>query len=197
MTRSRSGILSPGSVHTFLFLLALIQTNDRQRHYRNQPAAVCLLWKGKKGTSSPGLRAASTASRARRAATHIVLDGQQRLTAMYYAFIAPDVPAPSRRIVSSTSSGSIGSWRKPTTRRSTTTGRNAARSCWRPSRAVREAHVPSSGGRPGRLGARQLGRRATRSTGRPRKPRPERRRRSRIASWQANTPRTHAPSAST
>lgn len=27
---------------------------------------------------------------------HIVLDGQQRLTAMYYAFFAPDVPAPSR-----------------------------------------------------------------------------------------------------
>lgn len=27
---------------------------------------------------------------------HIVLDGQQRLTAMYYAFLAPDVPAPSR-----------------------------------------------------------------------------------------------------
>ena len=30
-------------------------------------------------------------------ATHIVLDGQQRLTAMYYAFLAPDVPAPSRQ----------------------------------------------------------------------------------------------------
>ena len=29
--------------------------------------------------------------------THIVLDGQQRLTAMYYAFLAPDVPAPSRQ----------------------------------------------------------------------------------------------------
>jgi hypothetical protein len=28
--------------------------------------------------------------------THIVLDGQQRLTAMYYAFMAPDKPAPSR-----------------------------------------------------------------------------------------------------
>jgi hypothetical protein len=27
---------------------------------------------------------------------HIVLDGQQRLTAMYYAFMAPDVPAPNR-----------------------------------------------------------------------------------------------------
>jgi hypothetical protein len=27
---------------------------------------------------------------------HIVLDGQQRLTAMYYAFLAPDVPAPHR-----------------------------------------------------------------------------------------------------
>jgi len=28
---------------------------------------------------------------------HIVLDGQQRLTAMYYAFVAPDVPVPSRQ----------------------------------------------------------------------------------------------------
>lgn len=27
---------------------------------------------------------------------HIVLDGQQRLTAMYYAFLAPDIPAPNR-----------------------------------------------------------------------------------------------------
>ena len=31
------------------------------------------------------------------AATHVVLDGQQRLTAMYYAFVAPDEPAPKRR----------------------------------------------------------------------------------------------------
>src|SRR5690554_1311145 len=29
--------------------------------------------------------------------SHIVLDGQQRLTALYYAFLAPDVPAPSRQ----------------------------------------------------------------------------------------------------
>lgn len=28
---------------------------------------------------------------------HIVLDGQQRLTAMYYAFVAPDEPAPNRK----------------------------------------------------------------------------------------------------
>lgn len=28
---------------------------------------------------------------------HIVLDGQQRLTAMYYAFMAPDAPAPKRK----------------------------------------------------------------------------------------------------
>ena len=28
---------------------------------------------------------------------YIVLDGQQRLTAMYYAFLAPDIPAPSRQ----------------------------------------------------------------------------------------------------
>ncbi len=55
-----------------------------------------LLWKGKKdnfeslacepiyGFQGPG------------APEHIVLDGQQRLTAMYYAFMAPNVPAPSR-----------------------------------------------------------------------------------------------------
>ena len=30
-------------------------------------------------------------------ATHIVLDGQQRLTAMYYAFVAPDKPAPRKQ----------------------------------------------------------------------------------------------------
>ena len=29
--------------------------------------------------------------------SHIVLDGQQRLTAMYYAFFAPNMPAPKRR----------------------------------------------------------------------------------------------------
>ena len=29
---------------------------------------------------------------------YIVLDGQQRLSAMYYAFIAPDRPAPNRRM---------------------------------------------------------------------------------------------------
>ena len=29
---------------------------------------------------------------------HIVLDGQQRLSAMYYAFMAPDRPAPKRRV---------------------------------------------------------------------------------------------------
>jgi len=30
-------------------------------------------------------------------AEHIVLDGQQRLTAMYYAFLSPDIPLPNRR----------------------------------------------------------------------------------------------------
>ena len=32
----------------------------------------------------------------RNEAQHIVLDGQQRLTAMYYTFVAPNVPAPNR-----------------------------------------------------------------------------------------------------
>jgi len=55
-----------------------------------------LLWKGKKENfaslaceSIYGFQGAS-------APEYIVLDGQQRLTAMYYAFMAPDVPAPSR-----------------------------------------------------------------------------------------------------
>ena len=55
-----------------------------------------LLWKGASGSFEAlaceplyGFNGSGDAS-------HIVLDGQQRLTAMYYAFVAPDVPAPSR-----------------------------------------------------------------------------------------------------
>ena len=56
-----------------------------------------LLWKGKSETFDAlaceplyGFKGCGSPSR-------IVLDGQQRLTAMYYAFLAPAVPAPSRK----------------------------------------------------------------------------------------------------
>ncbi len=55
-----------------------------------------LLWKGKPENFSAlscepvyGFKGASKAE-------YIVLDGQQRLTAMYYAFLSPDVPLPNR-----------------------------------------------------------------------------------------------------
>lgn len=47
----------------------------------NFDALACEALYGFKGKSNP---------------THIVLDGQQRLTAMHYAFMAPDLPAPGR-----------------------------------------------------------------------------------------------------
>ncbi len=57
-----------------------------------------LLWKGKDGSFDTlacealyGFQGEVESNR-----EHIVLDGQQRLTAMYYAFLAPDVPAPNR-----------------------------------------------------------------------------------------------------
>jgi hypothetical protein len=55
-----------------------------------------LLWKGKPENFSAlaceGIYGYGGTSRPE----HIVLDGQQRLTAMYYAFLAPDVSAPNR-----------------------------------------------------------------------------------------------------
>src|SRR5271169_6314542 len=56
-----------------------------------------LLWKGKPGTfgalaCEPIYGYASNGANPE----HIVLDGEQRLTAMYYAFVAPDVAAPNR-----------------------------------------------------------------------------------------------------
>jgi uncharacterized protein with ParB-like and HNH nuclease domain len=56
-----------------------------------------LFWKGKKENFEALAcepvygYAGGTANR-----EHIVLDGQQRLTAMYYAFQAPDIPLPRR-----------------------------------------------------------------------------------------------------
>lgn len=57
-----------------------------------------LLWKGKtenyEALACEPIYGHSGGSKGR---TFIVLDGQQRLTAMYYAFMAPDKPAPYRR----------------------------------------------------------------------------------------------------
>lgn len=55
-----------------------------------------LLWKGKKENFAALACEPIYGYQGTGAPEHIVLDGQQRLTAMYYAFFAPDVPAPSR-----------------------------------------------------------------------------------------------------
>lgn len=65
--------------------------------FRDYYIGSLLLWKGKNANfealaCEPVYGFAGKGER-----THIVLDGQQRLTAMYYAFIAPDEPAPRRR----------------------------------------------------------------------------------------------------
>ena len=56
-----------------------------------------LLWKGDSETFDALACEPLYGFKGKTDETHIVLDGQQRLTAMYYAFLAPDVPAPSRR----------------------------------------------------------------------------------------------------
>jgi hypothetical protein len=55
-----------------------------------------LLWKGKKENFESLACEPIYGFQGTGAPEHIVLDGQQRLTAMYYAFMAPNVPAPSR-----------------------------------------------------------------------------------------------------
>lgn len=55
-----------------------------------------LLWKGKKENFDSLACEPIYGFQGQSAREHIVLDGQQRLTAMYYAFMAPNVPAPSR-----------------------------------------------------------------------------------------------------
>ncbi|HQD27136.1 MAG TPA: DUF262 domain-containing protein [Methanoculleus thermophilus] len=58
---------------------------------------------------------------------YIVLDGQQRLTAMYYAFLAPDIPPPpDGRTVLSTLFAPIDSWPRSMTMRSITNGKQSA-----------------------------------------------------------------------
>ena len=56
-----------------------------------------LLWKGKKENFEALSCEPIYAFQGEDGRTDIVLDGQQRLTAMYYAFMAPDKPAPRRR----------------------------------------------------------------------------------------------------
>ena len=55
-----------------------------------------LLWKGTPESFEALACEPLYGFRGDEATRYIVLDGQQRLTAMYYAFMAPDVPAPSR-----------------------------------------------------------------------------------------------------
>jgi len=56
-----------------------------------------LLWKGKPENFAALACEPLYGFKGKADPSHIVLDGQQRLTAMYYAFLAPDVPAPSRQ----------------------------------------------------------------------------------------------------
>jgi len=56
-----------------------------------------LLWKGKPETFDALACEPLYGFKGKRARTHIVLDGQQRLTAMYYAFMAPPDPVPGRK----------------------------------------------------------------------------------------------------
>jgi hypothetical protein len=55
-----------------------------------------LLWKGKKESFEALACESIYGYQGNGSPEHIVLDGQQRLTAMYYVFLAPDLPAPSR-----------------------------------------------------------------------------------------------------
>ena len=56
-----------------------------------------LLWKGKPGNFDALACEAIYGAKVTGEETHIVLDGQQRLTAMHYAFLTPEVPAPGRK----------------------------------------------------------------------------------------------------
>lgn len=55
-----------------------------------------LLWKGKKENFEALACEPLYGHRGNSNQEHIVLDGQQRLTAMYYAFLAPDIAVPNR-----------------------------------------------------------------------------------------------------
>src|SRR5207253_3498992 len=55
-----------------------------------------LLWKGKKENFQALSCEPIYGSNGNGSSEYIVLDGQQRLTAMYYAFLSPDLPLPNR-----------------------------------------------------------------------------------------------------
>ena len=65
--------------------------------FRDYYIGSLLLWKGKDENFDALSCEAIYGFEGGDGRTHIVLDGQQRLTAMYYAFVAPDRPAPRRR----------------------------------------------------------------------------------------------------
>ena len=65
--------------------------------FRDYYIGSLLLWKGKKENFDALSCEPIYAFEGGDGRTDIVLDGQQRLTAMYYAFMAPDRPAPERR----------------------------------------------------------------------------------------------------
>jgi hypothetical protein len=84
---------------------------DFQREFEWQPSDVrelmrsifldyyigsLLLWKGKKENFTALSCEAVYGHKGNGSPEYIVLDGQQRLTAMYYAFLAPDLPLPNR-----------------------------------------------------------------------------------------------------
>ena len=65
--------------------------------FRDYYIGSLLLWKGKDENFEALSCEAIYGFEGSDGRTDIVLDGQQRLTAMYYAFMAPDKPAPKRR----------------------------------------------------------------------------------------------------
>jgi uncharacterized protein with ParB-like and HNH nuclease domain len=81
-----------------------------------------LLWKGKKENFEALSCEPIYGFDAKGSPEYIVLDGQQRLTAMYYAFFAPDAPLPNRsnRFLISCVSTSL--WPSSTMRPFITTG---------------------------------------------------------------------------
>ena len=73
--------------------------NDLMRSiFRDYYIGSLLLWKVKKENfDALACEPIHGYSGNNNSAEHIVLDGQQRLTAMYYTFIAPDIPLPDRK----------------------------------------------------------------------------------------------------
>lgn len=81
-----------------------------------------LLWKGKPENFAALSCEAVYGYQGSERPEYIVLDGQQRLTAIYYAFLAPDVPLPNRSNRFFYFVMSISSWQKNMTKLSATNG---------------------------------------------------------------------------